>query len=418
MITGSGTVPSAIIATAIAALLAITLTGCQLLPARQGEVVGIEPTAVPFTSVQPPPAVESETPTPGPRPSGTPAANESIPETIERALENGYANVDWFQGQVAVTTEAGGSAPLIVRQWYKQPNQMKLEVVKSGASRLPVGTTLIYNGKGLTIYDPAADQVAEIADPQQVALFLHLPQQRYSPALQLIQLDDFISTLNSDATVTLGGAGTIAGRDARVVRLTPTTTAQPFREVRLWLDRQTMVPLRIEATGNNGTVLITVEYLLFDQVTQVSDDAFSFKAPTNTKTIQPTVEEMAAATGFQPAPLPEIQGRAGYPILQPTSLPSGTAQKASRYTDSDGSVTVALFYGNPQTVSTVLVEGRADLQPPALRGSESITQGGFSGRIYETRTVVALDWLRGDTALSLVSTLPRGEAIKIANSVQ
>ncbi|MGE5618657.1 MAG: LolA family protein [Sphingomonadaceae bacterium] len=421
MITTGWSIPQAIATAVTVSLLAAATSGCQVLPAQRGEVVGPEPTPAATTPMpdQPTPSAVAETATPSTGGTATPAATSTpIPETVEQALRNAYADVESFQAQVALTAGTDGSPPLILRQWFKQPNLMKLEVIKPGTSGLPVGTVLIYNGKGLTIYDPSSAQVVEIGDPRQLALFLHLPMQKYAPVMQLIQLDALISSLSARSTVTLGGVGTIAGRTARVVRLAPQPSGRPFREVRLWLDRQTLMPLHVEAKGDDGAILLTIEYLLLERATPVSDDAFSFRPPANTSLIRPTMEEMLRLAGYQSASLPDIQGRAGYSILQPAALPPGITQRDTQFAETDGAVAVAISYGNADSASTVLVQRRADGLRPTLPRGKEIAQGGFTGRIQETHTVVALDWVSGNTALSLVSMLPRDEAVRIAASVR
>lgn len=404
------------------ALLVTSLVGCaQDSPSSQSELAGVQSSQ----SMTPTPgATPVATPTPvagiqTPVVSPTPAA--PIPPAITRALESIYANIDWFQGVVTVATNPGdpGSASLTMRQWFRKPNMVKLEVIKSSANMVPVGSTFVYNGQILTIYDPERNQLYEIQSRPQLVTFLNLPQDRVFPLLQLFETQHFLSHLDRQATVTIDGTDTVAGAQTTIVTIHPQNRARNIETARLWLDDETRVPLKAQAIRDDGSVLVDIEYQQFDATAEVSEAEFTITPPVNATVVTPTPEDIANFANFQAATLQEAQASAGFPILQPTTLPANLSQQMLITGSFANNTVVVFFYGdNPENISATLIEKPAELQVPVLRGAEFVELDGVTAEIYQTRNIMVIDWIRGDTSLTLATTLSRNQALEIARSVQ
>ena len=411
------------IAAMAAALLAMLLMGCGAdSSSSQSEVSGLgaaeSPTpaaavATPMVTATPA-AMTSTAPTPT-------AVSAPVPPAITRALADVYANVDWFEGVVTVTANPGTpeSTSMTLRQWFRKPDMVKLEVIQTSTGLAPVGTTFVYNGQTLTFYDPAENRVLEIQDRPQFVVFLNLPQERIFPHLQLFQAQQFLSSLCQQATASVDGTATVANRPTTIVDITPQHPTPRFRSARLWLDDQTKVPLKAEAIRGDGSVLVDIEYQQFDPTTEVAVTEFTFTPPTSATVLTPTPDDLANLAGFQPTTTQEAQTRAGFPVLQAAAPPTGVSLQSVRTASYGSSTVVAFFYGtSPQDISTVLIEKPATLQLPALRGAEFVTVDSSTADVYQARGMVVVDWTRGDTSLTLATTLPRDQALDIAKSVQ
>lgn len=93
--------------------------------------------------------------------------------------------------------------------------------------------------------------------------------------------------------------------------------------------------------------------------------------------------------------------------------------KAVRSGTFNNRAVVAFFYGDtPENISTVLIERPARPQLPVLRGAELVNLDGVTADVYQTRDMVAVDWVRGDTSLTLATTLTREQALDIARSAR
>lgn len=344
----------------------------------------------------------------------------AVPEPISRALSSLYANIDWFEGVVTATLFPGAdnSSSVTFRQWFKQPNLIRLETVRVDGVQLPVGTTLVYDGHTLTIYDPAENQVTEIQDVPQLVEFLNLPQERLFAAVQLFQLRQSLSSVADQATVAITGQDSVANRPTTVVELTPKQPTPRFDRVRLWLDNQTLVPLRAQGIGGGGVVLFDIAFSQFDPVTPVSDDVFTFTPPASATVVSPTPAEIPAVAGFRSVTLEEAGDAADFGLLEPRSLPPGTSLQSVGMTSFNRFTVLGLVYGTPESISITLVEKPGSLNVPTLRGAEVVQLDGRPAEVYQSPNMVVVDWVVGDTSLTLATTLTRDQALEIARSVR
>ncbi|MCL5677257.1 MAG: DUF2092 domain-containing protein, partial [Firmicutes bacterium] len=261
--------------------------------------------------------------------------------------------------------------------------------MKSSANHAPPGTTLVYDGKTLTLYDPANNQVFQIQDRAQLVLLINLPQERIFPQLQVFQAQRFLSSLSQNANVTVNGAATVAGRPTTIVNVTPQSSTPAFKTAKLWLDDQTKVPLRADAIRDDGSTLVSIEYSQFDPTTRVSDGEFTFTPPSNAQVVKPTPDQIENIAGFQDTTLQDARSKAGFPLLQPANLPAGASQQAIRAGSFGSAAIVAFFYGSsPQDISTTLIEKPASLTLPTLRGAEAVSIDGTTGHLYQAPGMV------------------------------
>ena len=413
-----------IITTVAAAILATTLLACTegggssaedaagTGAIQRAEITPVEQTGAAAQT----PSVTGPVPTAPATPLPPGAA---VPESISRALSNLYANVDWFEGVITATLfpGTGDSSSVTFRQWFKQPNLIRLETIRVAGVQLPVGTTLVYDGRTLTIYDPAENQVTAIRDVPQLVEFLNLPQERLFAAVQLFQLRQFLSAVADQATATVTGQDTVANRPTTVVDLTPRQPTPRSDRVRLWLDSQTLVPLRAQGIGG-GIVLFDIAFSQFDPVTPVGDDVFTFTPPTSATVVSPTPAEIPAVAGFRLVTLEEARDAADFGVLEPRSLPPGTSLQSVGMASFNRATVVGLLYGTPESVAITLVEKPASLNIPALKGAEVVQLDGRPAEVYQSPNMVVVDWVVGNTSLTLATTLTRDQALEIARSVR
>ncbi|MGI5836419.1 MAG: sigma-E factor regulatory protein RseB domain-containing protein [Chloroflexota bacterium] len=409
---------------AVALLITLTVGCVQESPTSQSDIAAVQSNQemTPTPADEQATAVATSTPDAGVQtPVATPTPPEPIPPAITRALTDIYANIDWFQGVVTVTAKPGDpdSTSMTMRQWFRKPNRIKLEVIRSNANGVPVGSTFVYNGQTLTFYDPDQNQVFEITSRSQLMTFLNLPQERIFPLLQLFEAQTFLSDLSGQATVTVDGADTIAGAKTTIVTIRPQRQTPHLSSARLWLDDTTRVPLKAQAIRDDGSVLVDIEYLQFDATTEITESEFTFTPPTNATVVTPTPDDIARFANFQETTLQEAQSSAGFPILQPTTLPENMSQQMLRMGTYNGNSVVVFFYGETaENITTALIEKPVELQLPALRGAEFTDLDGVTAEIYQTQNMVVIDWIRGDTSLTLATTLSRNQALEIARSVR
>jgi len=410
-------------ATAAIAVFTVAMAqGCVSGPPPQSDVVSPPPEeqtiAIPTATSEPEAAspVPAGSPTPVPSPTTDP-----VPRTIRKALSNLYANLDWFQGIASVSVNPGtsDSTSTNVRQWFREPILMKLEVVRGSANAAPAGSAFVYDGQTLTYFDPIQNHVLELQSSAQLLLFLYLPQDRLLPQIQLFQAPRFLAGISELGEVTVEGTTKVANRNATVVSIIPKNPTPRYAMVRLWLDERTLGPLRAEALRQDGSVLVRIEYQQFSLLNEVEADAFAFSPPSQVDVLSPKPEDLAGMLDYRSMTLEELQDRAGFPVLQPTTLPPGVARQSARLGSFSGTPIAAFLYGDsPENPSTLLIERPAQLQLPVLRNAEPIDLNGVPAEIHQAGSTVIIDWVVGDTALTLATDLSREQAQEMAAAVR
>lgn len=138
----------------------------------------------------------------------------------------------------------------------------------------PKGEAIVIDGKYIWIYTPSTTpgQVIRQALPSSGAgygfnllgWFLDDPANRY--AMRYIRKDK------------------VGGRAVDVVELTPRSDSMPFTSARIWLDRASALPRKLEIQERTGG---TRTLTLADMRTNVSvpDDAFTFDVPSGVRVI-------------------------------------------------------------------------------------------------------------------------------------
>lgn len=401
----------------ITTLTAVAVLGCA--PEQPRVTTPAEGAA----GVQARPAQPMTTPTPRPgiAPAPTPQPGAPVPPAITRALEDVYANVDWFEGIVEVTTDPGApeESSTSFRHWFRSPDLTRLDVLKSDADEAPVGTVFTYDGQTVTLYNPDENRVLRIEDRAQLALFLNLPQRQVYPQLRIFEVQRFLQDISEDADVEMVGTDTVANRPTEVVEITPKDPTPSFQSAKVWLDEQTRAPLRLQVFRDDDTVLMEIEYSQFDPTKEVPQQAFTFQPPADAEVITPTPDQLPELAGFEARTLQEAQQQADFTLFQPDTLPQNVSEQSVQLGTFDGMSVVAFLYGrSPEDISTTLIQKSEELSIPDLRDAEMVEIDGVMAEVYDDQDMVVIDWVREGTALTLASTLPREEALEIARSVR
>ncbi len=208
------------------------------------------------------------------------------------------AKVDGLSGTVvqkanlgipAIPGSGGGTSELTsllsgthtLRVWYSGPDKARValetgdlaesDVITNGtdlwtwSSREKAATHLTIH----TAERPAADQRRADADLPKT------PQEAAAWALKALEPTTLVTT-DSDVTV--------ADRRAYDLVLRPRDSASTLTQIKVAIDGETHLPLRVQAFGTNDTLVFQVEYTDID-FTRPDDRQFTFKAPPDTKKV-------------------------------------------------------------------------------------------------------------------------------------
>lgn len=203
--------------------------------------------------------------------------------TVQPLSGTVVAKADLGLPELPVTADSPDLASLVsgshtMRVWYDGPDKARLAKL-GGAGE----TDVIRNGHDLWVWS-SKDKTAVhrvIADDTQRSRTG--PSEGSMPATPQEASQRILATIGKDSTVTTNAVSRVAGRDAYELVVTPKQQDTLVKNVRLAVDGETMMPLRVQV---NSTKLDTPAYEVgFTdlQLGDVEDRMFSFTPPAGAK---------------------------------------------------------------------------------------------------------------------------------------
>ncbi|MCG8916805.1 outer membrane lipoprotein carrier protein LolA [Actinokineospora sp. PR83] len=186
-------------------------------------------------------------------PAGADEAPPTLPEVSAEALVQSVltSDVPALSGTVRVSTDLGLPVPGLptgdeaVRVYTDGQGKARISMDQGRGEKTVIAdgaTTWLWNSADRSVvkYDSAAEHKADrsteekLADPAAVSL-------------------EFITAMRADSTVSVDGTAKVADRPAYQLVLTPKPTERTLlREVRVAVDSETRLPLRLEVMANGS----------------------------------------------------------------------------------------------------------------------------------------------------------------------
>lgn len=214
---------------------------------------------------------------------------DGLSGTIVESADLGLGALGSLAGSAAGSSDAGSLAALLggtntAKVWYAGADKVRLALVGTQGE-----TDMIRNNDDVWLWNstektanhltlPAdADQRHETGMPQ-------TPQEAADAAL---------AAIDPTTKVTTTGAAKVAGRDAYELVLSPKDTASLIGQVRLAIDAEHHIPLRVDVYAKNATT--PAVRVAFQQISFTVPDAqqFTFNPPPDTTVHEGTTEGLA-----------------------------------------------------------------------------------------------------------------------------
>lgn len=193
--------------------------------------------------------------------------------------------------------------------------------------------------------------------------------------------------------LSIASGSRLVGRDTRLVTVRPT---DGFRYgYRLWLDRVTAIPLKIQVAGGDGAVL---EQLLFSDI--------RLGEPIPAAAVRPSLT-VASLARSQPASEGPVPAPAATPAWQVAALPPGFGLRAARFQPAAGSGPLGhLVYSDGVAVVSVFIE--AGVTPVEQReGLSALGAANAYTTVTEGQLVTAVGEVPARTVESMARSLRR-----------
>jgi outer membrane lipoprotein-sorting protein len=229
------------------------------------------------------------------------------------------------------------------RVWYAGQDKTRLSLL--GAQN---ETDLVRNGSDVWVWkssDNSATHLTLPADADAAKTPSALPGGVPSTPQQAA--DEALASISPSTKVTTTGAARVAGRDAYELVLSPKDTGSLVGQVRLAIDAEKHVPLRVDVYAKNATN--PAVRVAFQQITFAVPDAseFTFNPPAGAKITNSTPEKLgeqrqSAAQKAERAKLgktaePEVLGQGWTSVLH-AQLPKTTGKDSGQLTAALGTL--------------------------------------------------------------------------------
>ncbi len=282
---------------------------------------------------------------------------------------------------------------------YKKPN--KLKTIQTQPAEM-AGSITVSDGETIWIYN----------SQQNTVMIMELPEQNEQDYLQIIGM------MLNESDFSLEGVEKVDGRTTYVINMAPKDESDDLGmlgDVKVWVDKETWMPLKMEMKDADGNPMYSVEYRNFQINTGISDDEFQFEIPEGAEV--KTMDEMMLP---QAMTLEEAGEEATFDILVPSYIPDGyefdNAMVIQGFVE-----TVSLTYKNGDErvgISETVFEDEPQTSP-IMDSAEVVSINDVEGKlvtIYNDNKM--LQWEIGNIQLTISGTLDKEELIQIAESIQ
>jgi outer membrane lipoprotein-sorting protein len=291
----------------------------------------------------------------------------------------------------------------------KKPNMIKTVIIEPEEE---AGSVAVSDGEFMWTYDPKTNTVMKMELPE-------------TPAEGEMDYVGFISTFLNETEVSLIGIEEVDQRSSYVLEAIPKEeeSAQLIDRFKLWVDKETWMPLRYEMYDSTGNLAIELEIRDLEINTGIPDSEFVFKVPegATVKTMDMESFEISEYTNLE-----EAEESVGFEVLSPEYLPEGyefdhaTAYNTSEIVpDGQAAETVILTYmkGAESMVITETVYESQAPEAAIMDSAEDIDINGRDGKYLAFGDMKILKWEIGNIDLSLTASLEKDEMLRIAESI-
>ncbi len=208
-------------------------------------------------------------------------------------------------GSTSLSWQSLVSGSHTARVWYASPKQVRVSLIGDLAE-----SDVVRNGRDVWLWSSRDNTASHTVLPERAA-----GTPREIPTIDpLTAASKALAAIDPTTSVTVDGTSEVAGRAAYELVLAPRSSSSLVGQVRLAVDSETSVPLRVQvfAKGSAEPAFETAfTSISFDRP---ADSVFAFTPPAGAK-VSETKLPMADATSAAGAPKPEPSSSGPHPTI-------------------------------------------------------------------------------------------------------
>jgi outer membrane lipoprotein-sorting protein len=346
----------------------------------------------------------------GPTPPPKPLA-QAVHDALAAPAVDGVTARITFTNHLIDSASLQGSDPILTgakgRLWASG-DKLRLELQASEAGGGAGDAQVLVDGDELTVIESGSNTVYRATLPSH-------KQTANEPVPSLARVQDTLTHLAENATLSGAQPSNVAGRPAYTVRISPRHDGGLLGGAEVAWDAEHGVPLRaaVYASGSSDPVLeLEATDVSFGKVAAVNL-AIPQPAGAHVVDLTPPASGGASDRHAQVTGLKAVQAQVGFPVVAPDTL-VGLPRKNVRLVDLDGTPGALVTYGQG-------LGGIAVLESPSKAQPQTQAQGRHEGGGGLSLPKISINGVSGqelDTALGTVVRFQRGGiAYTVAGSV-
>ena len=359
----------------------------------------------------------------GPAPPPKPLA-EALHDALAAPAPAGVTARIEFTNHLVDAASLQGTDPLLTgakgRLWASG-EKLRLELQASDAAGGAGDVQVLLDGDRLTVIDPGANTVYRMTLPQHGNTDSGAGRE---PVPSLARIQDALTLLSAGATLSGAQPGTVAGRPAYTVRISPRHDGGLLGGAELAWDAEHGVPLRVAvlASGSADPVLeLRATDIAFGPV---AAGDLTVPEPAGAKVVDLSPPASPGGPGGQDAQpvvgLDAVQAKVPFTIVAPNRL-VGLARREVRLIYHGGSPGALVTYGEGlggiAVVQSATEQGKPGGLAPKGLPLPKISINGASGEELDTALGTVLRFERGGVTYTLLGSVPPAAAEAAARAL-
>jgi len=294
-----------------------------------------------------------------------------------------------YSGTKTVTVWAQTVRASEVRIYHQAPDRTRLEYLAAGDQ--PERVVVISGGQQVE-FVPGRGRYVEAPAPQ-------------TDEDTLIR--QILPQLAANYEVRFAGAERVAGRPARIIDIQGRRPGRP--RLRLWIDVESRLILRLERYGPAGALRETSAFLSVQLNPPLAADLFIVSPPAGAQVQTRLPQAPRAALTIE-----EISRRVGFIPQLPAYLPPGYQFVRSNVVTIRGTPTATFVFTDGVATMTLFESRGAQV---GAGGGQRVQIGVFEGTVQARGLATVLHWNTNGISITLVGDIASNELVRVGRSV-
>lgn len=226
-------------------------------------------------------------------------------DQIASEMQKKYESIKDYKGTLVLGMSFDGELRESQMDFmYRMPDKSWTKITKGDGA----GDIVVSNGTTMWLYNSTANEVT----------IMELPMTGMDNPSQA-DYGNIIKDMLKRNDIRMSGSEKIGGRDTFILELMlkNLTNATFFLKQKLWVDKETWMPLRMETLDKDSKLIMTMEYRNVEFNTGIPDSEFEFKIPQGAKVV---TREMTLPEEMT---LDEAREAVNFAVIAPEYLPEG-----------------------------------------------------------------------------------------------